>query len=447
MNILRFLPFLGVIIAMQLSMAGAYLSGTRHLWFSTTVCLAVFIALCIHLYRLQARPLKNILEFIMRKYTGGQKELPYLGRNNAATMHDLENAFDRMFSEYNRKMFDEATRLKQYEVLLENIDTGVLSCSTDGLIYRKNREAERLLGPCDRLPEGWLAQKPAHCGVFQINRHGIPRDVLFSTTRFTQGDQTRLLCTLKDIRHILEEQQIESWKILTRVLTHEIMNSIAPILSLSETLATRSDDMKPDAQSFSTMKQAMQTIHRRSKGLLDFVENYRKLTRLPAPQYTDISADELFNDLQKLFNRPDITFDQPYPEFAFQADRGQIEQVLINLIKNAIEASAASEKGIQVSLLRDVTEDEVVIKVQDHGQGIAADAQERLFVPFYTTKPNGSGIGLNLCKQIVNAHKGHITVHSVAGKGSCFSISIPRKKATEKPERVTSKPSAAPLQA
>lgn len=394
----RILPFAGTILAMQLAFAGACLSGTKHLWFSFSVCILLFIALCAHLYRMQNQPLQNILDFIQRKYKGGQRELPRIGWKSANMARSIEQALDELMSSHNRQLFDETSRLKQYEVLLENVDTGVLSCSAEGHIYWKNRAAEQILGPCERIPEEWLARPAGQSKIIQTNRHGIPRDVLFSATRFKQENQTRMLCSLKDIRHILEEQQIESWKVLTRVLTHEIMNSIAPILSLSETLATRNYTPEPDSPAFQTMKQAMQTIHRRSKGLLEFVENYRKLTRLPAPQYTDIAADELFDDLQKLFDRPDITFEQPYPGFTFQADRGQMEQVLINLIKNAIETSPEPGKGIQVCLLRDVVEDDVVIYVQDHGQGIPADVQERLFVPFYTTKPTGSGIGLNLCQ-------------------------------------------------
>ena len=174
------------------------------------------------------------------------------------------------------------------------------------------------------------------------------------------------------------------------------------------------------------MQQALEAIYRRSKGLLHFTENYRKLTRVPPPQYATIRVDELFDDMKKLFEGMYLTFDQPYPGFTFQADRSQIEQVLINLITNARDASPSPESEIKIHLRRNTAEDEVQISVQDYGQGIPVEAQERIFVPFYTTKPNGSGIGLALCKQIVNQHHGYITLHSTVGKGSLFTLCLPR---------------------
>lgn len=146
----------------------------------------------------------------------------------------------------------------------------------------------------------------------------------------------------------------------------------------------------------------------------------------PPPQYAAIRVDELFDDLKKLFEGMYLTFDQPYPGFTFQADRSQIEQVLINLITNARDASPNPESDIKIHLRRNTAEDEVQISVQDYGQGIPVEAQERIFVPFYTTKPNGSGIGLALCKQIVNQHHGYITLHSTVGKGSLFTLCLPR---------------------
>lgn len=426
MNTLRLLKFSGTLLAIFLSAAGIYLSATDRLWLTAAACTGVFFGLCAYLYRMQTQPLRAVHRFIERKCTGGQKELPWLGPEYAATGHDIEKAFEHMLADYNRQLSEEAARLKHYEVLLENVDTGVITCGADGTVYWKNKAAMRIIGTRGSIPTEWFRQQTAEGRVIQIKRHDTPQEILFSATRFSQDGQVRLLCTLKNIRNILDEQQIVSWKVLTRVLTHEIMNSITPILSLSETLAARTYGPSPDQKDFQTMQQAMQTIHRRSKGLADFVEKYRKLTRLPAPQYTEIHVDELFGDLHKLFNRPDITFEQPYPGFTFRADRGQMEQVLINLIKNAIEASDGTDKGIQVRLSRDMLADDVVISVQDHGQGIPEDVQERLFVPFYTTKPTGSGIGLNLCKQILNAHHGHISVRSAVGKGSCFTLCLPR---------------------
>jgi signal transduction histidine kinase len=217
---------------------------------------------------------------------------------------------------------------------------------------------------------------------------------------------------------VLERNEMEAWQKLIRVLTHEIMNSITPIISLSETLSEREMTEK----NYPVMRQGMQTIHRRSKGLLEFVENYRKLTRLPAPVRRPVSVCELLQDLQKLFSEDYIRIEIPETDRTLPIDRTQIEQVLINLIKNAKEACGKKEHpSIEVKMLPALSW-QCMITVRDNGEGILPEVQDKIFVPFFTTKSSGSGIGLSLCKQIMNRHGGNITVQSVVGEGSCFTL-------------------------
>ena len=170
------------------------------------------------------------------------------------------------------------------------------------------------------------------------------------------------------------------------------------------------------------MRQGMQTIYRRSKGLLEFVENYRKLTRLPAPVRRPVAVHELLQDLQKLFSEEYIRIELPETDRILQIDRTQIEQVLINLIKNAKEACSRKEHPrIEVKMLPALSW-QCLITVSDNGEGILPEVQDKIFVPFFTTKPSGSGIGLSLCKQVMNRHGGNITVQSAVGKGSCFTL-------------------------
>lgn len=224
---------------------------------------------------------------------------------------------------------------------------------------------------------------------------------------------------MKNFRtRILERNEMEAWQKLIRVLTHEIMNSITPIISLSETLSEREVSEK----NYSVMRQGMQTIHRRSKGLLEFVENYRKLTRLPAPVRRPVSVRELLQDLQKLFPETYIHIELPETDRTLQIDRAQIEQVLINLLKNAKEA-CGKKASLRIEVkMQPVFSWQCLITVSDNGDGILPEVQDKIFVPFFTTKPSGSGIGLSLCKQIMNRHGGNITVQSAVGKGSCFTL-------------------------
>lgn len=224
---------------------------------------------------------------------------------------------------------------------------------------------------------------------------------------------------MKNFRtRVLERNEMEAWQKLIRVLTHEIMNSITPIISLSETLSEREMTEK----NYPVMRQGMQTIHRRSKGLLEFVENYRKLTRLPAPVRCPVSVRELLQDLQKLFSEEYIRIEIPQTNRIVQIDRTQIEQVLINLIKNAKEACGKVQNPLIEVKMNPTMSWQCLITVQDNGEGILPEVQDKIFVPFFTTKTSGSGIGLSLCKQIMNRHGGNITVQSIVGQGSCFTL-------------------------
>jgi signal transduction histidine kinase len=212
---------------------------------------------------------------------------------------------------------------------------------------------------------------------------------------------------------IMEEAETKAWQKLISVLTHEIMNSIAPILSLSETLSERVIDKESETVEYKVMKQAMDTIHRRSRGLLSFVENYRKLTRLPQPVLQPIALKSIISSLQQLTSSNGIDFSfEVYPEqLILNADKVMVEQLLLNLLKNAYEAcNGLKEPIIKIKAVK--IGDYVNITVSDNGCGISTEALDKIFIPFYSTKADGSGIGLSLCRQIVIRHRGKIYVES-----------------------------------
>lgn len=225
---------------------------------------------------------------------------------------------------------------------------------------------------------------------------------------------------------VVAETETDAWQKLIRVLTHEIMNSIAPIISLSETVTERAASNGLNERDYSIMLQAMQTIHRRSKGLLGFVENYRKLTRIPTPTRQLFSVSSLFDDLRKLYPAGAISFSfsvRPV-DLRIYADRVMIEQVLINLLKNAVEASQErSYPKVWVEAFK--REGVSVITVSDNGYGILPEAVDKIFVPFFTTKQGGSGIGLSVCRQIMNRHGGSISVVSQEEIGTTFTLQFP----------------------
>ncbi|MDR0893913.1 MAG: HAMP domain-containing histidine kinase [Prevotellaceae bacterium] len=306
-----------------------------------------------------------------------------------------------------------------YETLLNKVDTAVLVTDMRGHIEWMNRAAVMQLGETPQLSTQLLSCL-TDTPILRIPQGNRMLEMVADSTIFIAGQSEHRLITLKNIQPALERNEVEAWQKLIRVLTHEIMNSITPIISLSETLSQRQAD-------YAVMQQAMQTIHRRSQGLLHFVENYRRLTRLPEPVRTDISVRELLTDMQKLYPQPTVHIELPQPDRIIHADRGQVEQILINLIKNALEATTHNKNPrieVRTTFTVSGAQHHSIFTVRDNGEGILPDVLDKIFVPFFTTKPSGSGIGLSLCRQIMNRHGGTISVTSEAGRGSCFTLTF-----------------------
>ena len=288
----------------------------------------------------------------------------------------------------------ESERQLQYlRQLTENVDTALFVCSTDGRIDWMNHTAKGLVsGPF--LPASVLQAIAEHAEVVD--------GCALSTVLLRIDGQRRLVVALKDVSMLMQRQEMEAWQQLIRVLTHEIMNSLTPIISISETLTDENE--------------AFAVINRRCHSLLDFVESYRQLTRIKAPERTTFPISDLFDHIKALFPKVVTVLDGSSIEPQIKADRSQIEQVLINLIKNAYESGA---QKVQVIINK-----EGELLVQDNGCGMSPDVLDHAFIPFYTTKSTGTGIGLSLCRQIILKHGGSIHVESEEGKGTTFTIKL-----------------------
>ena len=228
---------------------------------------------------------------------------------------------------------------------------------------------------------------------------------------------------MQNIETELEEKEMEAWQRLIRVLTHEIMNSITPISSLAGTVTTiLSNNNKFDEEVVEDIKEAISTIKKRSEGLIHFVDNYRTLTKVPKPDFKIFQVKELFRNIEKLmlqqFSEKGIKFLRKVdPEtLEVTADSEQIEQVIINLMINSIYALEGNENPC-ITLLANLDEKgKVLIKVIDNGPGIPEEAVEKIFIPFFSTKKSGSGVGLSLSRQIMRSHGGNIRVNSKPGE-------------------------------
>ena len=247
-----------------------------------------------------------------------------------------------------------------------------------------------------------------------------------------RGENLKLI-SLQNIQSELEEKEMEAWQNLVRVLTHEIMNSVTPISSLAGTIDDelkvhlRDDSEKPlEKEQLEDIHLSLQTISKRSEGLIHFVKEFRSLTHIPKPRPVNIIVSALFEEVAMLHKKEllekniKLEFSIEPQDLTITADKTMTEQVLINLIKNAIQAFEDQEN--RIIFLRGYYNDKMrpVIAVKDNGTGIDPEALEKIFIPFFTTKKTGSGIGLSLSRQFMRQHQGTLTVKSTVGKGTEF---------------------------
>ena len=335
--------------------------------------------------------------------------------------------------------------------LVEQVGVGLISYTRDGNVEIFNNAAKRLLQLsqlCNindigrNYPELFKCIQELQPSNNQVIKVITKQSVLFLSLKlsiFKSEKETLNLLSIQNIRVELEQNELDSWQKLIRVLTHEISNSISPITSLANTTIKyfiRKDtgsimkiDELDDALLLKTVD-SLDTIETTGKGLIDFVGKYRSLTALPQPKFEKFRICDLFDKLQTLLkdeagsNDIDLEFDSSPKTLELTADFSLLEKVLINLIKNAFQALEESKEGkVYVRAFKNI-ENRAVILVKDNGAGIPSDIMEDIFIPFYTTKNTGSGIGLSLSRQIMRLHSGTITVSSMPNKATVFSLTF-----------------------
>jgi len=344
-------------------------------------------------------------------------------------------AMEKAVSHFNTRLHQNEVEHQFYETLLNRIDSAILVLGQANEIEWINKAAMDEFGkPVPRrlvdfavispeLPAIMEKIVPGETKIIKIKKEGHTRQLAVTSILFSSGGKFLKLVSFKNIQSVLEESESDAWKKLIRVLTHEMMNSITPIISLAETFSERDS---PAAKDYDLMNRAMQTIHRRSKGLVEFVGNYQKLTRIPDPVPDTFSAIEMMNEIQDLLHADGIRFSyEIVPEdITLFADRIQMEQVLINLLKNAWESSVSEQPPkVKVHISKNEYQRPVIV-VSDNGCGILPEVMDRIFIPFFTTKSGGSGIGLSICRQILISHGGNIMVESEPDKGTRVVLNL-----------------------
>lgn len=353
---------------------------------------------------------------------------------------ELTEAMDDALEHYKKHLQQKESQLQYFQALANHIDLSVLVYSSGtGQIEWMNQAAkiqtglnfaetiDDLAAYHPELPARLRVLHPGELSILQVRRQEDYSQVILSSMSFVVLNKPLTVVSMKNIRSVLENKETEAWQKLIRVLTHEIMNSMTPIVSLSELLKNLQASEEISEEDREEMNQAVETIFRRSSGLVHFVENYRKVTGIPSPVPEIIPVDSLLSSIVSLFQK-ETSIISLLPASSYLqiiADKTLIEQILINLIKNALDATKdCPDPQIELSAGINI-EGKTYIQVKDNGTGIPADVQERIFIPFFTTKPDGSGIGLSISRQIMYMHKGSLTVISEAGEGSRFLLTFP----------------------
>jgi nitrogen fixation/metabolism regulation signal transduction histidine kinase len=362
-----------------------------------------------------------------------------------AELQELRQGFNEINTTFKVISLEKETQYQYLQKILELVDTGILSYEIEtGNIVWMNESLKRLLKiPFLKTIQSLDKRDPALCAVIVNLRPGesivsdihIERNtlkILVAATAFqTEGRMFKLIA-FQNVNEALDETESKAWQKLLRVMTHEIMNSVAPISSLADTLKNRLQNslhLQDDEEgTLEDLSLGMETIKRRSEGLLKFAQTYRNLNMITAPNLQKFYVKDLFKTQERLMlptldqKNIDLEIILKDAELQIEADINLIEQVLINLLLNAIEAVKEIENPKIILTASQSVNNHVAIKVIDNGRGIDDEVLDKIFIPFFSTKKSGSGIGLSLCKQIMMLHKGNIHVQSVKNEGTAFIL-------------------------
>lgn len=373
----------------------------------------------------------------------------FSGSHKGKSQQHLYSSFNAINDKFRQLNAEREVLFLHQQMLVEHVNVGIISFDSNGKIHLFNDALKRMfqqpqlhLRSINDLakinPDLLKTVQSIKAGERQLIKINLETDLLqlaIQATEFTLKGKYFKLISAQDIKGELEEKELDAWQKLIRVLTHEIMNSVVPITSLSDTLHLIVENQKKSEEpitekTITDISLGLEAIHNRSKGLVDFTETYKNLTRIPPPRFAKVSAQELVERMQTLLRprlqeaKVPLLVDVPETDVFFLADVQLIEQVLINLLKNALEALEEQDYPHITLTVNQSREGKTLISVKDNGPGIPVEVLDRIFVPFYTTKEQGSGIGLSLSRQIMLQHKGSLQCSSVVGEGTVFTMSF-----------------------
>jgi two-component system, NtrC family, nitrogen regulation sensor histidine kinase NtrY len=414
----------------------------------TFIAFVIVICLIYELWFFLTRTNRELARFLASaRYEDFNQSFDF--ENASAGFQALGDAFTKILERFKKLRMSQEAELSHLRAIINHIPVPLMTIKQDGNLILLNNAARRFFGTpqptkitdlqkygrdfYEQLMRCSAGDKP----VVKISIDGIDTKLSLGLMEVTGNDGTERLVSLMDIGKELESTQLTAWQDLVRVLTHEIMNSITPVASLAQTTADIAEDVKtglptdhPQKGNIEKIVNASITMSRRAGNLMDFVTNFRKLTRLPKPNKQVTKVNDLFAHVMQITEANNLTNEirlitEVNPDgLELYIDQEQIEQALINLLKNAEQALAHKSQGV-IRLACGLNQRGMVtIEVTDNGPGIKEDIIDKIFVPYFTTKPDGSGIGLALTRQIMTNHGGFIRAANLEEGGASFKLTF-----------------------
>lgn len=424
----------------------ALIFGRADLFFNQLI-LGIFLIIQVYeILYFVSRTNRDLAKFILAikeadftaSFTGGPQDKSFIR---------LYGSFREILETIRISKLEKEAQHQYLQIIIDHINIGLISMNSKGGIELMNKKSQELL----QVPyvKSWQLLKSQNKRFFQevgelksednklveVIVNQSRKQLTVNVTEVKILDDSYRVITFKDIKSELDKKEIEAWHKLIRILTHEIMNSVTPMTSLTETMKMLLEQpdgrQKPlsaiNEETIEDLRFSLNTINSRSEGLLHFVDDYRKLTKIPVPEIQKLSIADLLNRATRLMQ---AELDKAGVEVSLfiddtlnvLGDPKLLDQVFINIVTNALHAlrQTSSPKLKIVCALND--EKSVVVDITDNGYGIDDDKLDKIFIPFFSTKDDGSGIGLSLCQQIMNLHGGFIEVESTGNDGATFKL-------------------------
>ncbi len=437
-----------VLIIVILSVLTGYLITTGKSLRINLICILAIVVMTINLiYFLNG--VNRKIRYFFDSIRNDDSSLSFSVEEKNITVKEIYKNMNRVNEQIKKLKIDNRNQEQYFRILIEHLAIGIITFDKKGFVLNSNSSARNFLQTDvlthikqieridTRLFQTINSLRPSERRLVPLRTEKGEIQLSLKTASFGTNKDEVIILSIQDIKNELDEKEIESWMKLIRILMHEIMNSITPITSLSESLSNiysnEGQPVLPDqltSKTIATTLKGLNVIKDQGKGLMSFVESYRKLTRIPEPEKQLFRIADLFNRLEVLYDSQvkkdkfELSFSVKEPDLEIFADQNLISQVLINLIGNAHDSIENIPEGkILISAGTD-HERHQEICVIDNGPGIPEENLDEIFIPFFTTRQNGSGIGLSVSRQIMRMHGGNLKVRSLPGKETVFCLSF-----------------------